>query len=50
MWLVSSLLWDRWFDDFAEAYTFWQASPTTRTRPVLDAEWNAKMCDGMVLP
>lgn len=39
MWLVSTLLFDRWFDSLEEALTCWQASPTTRTYPCLDSGW-----------
>lgn len=42
MWLVSTLLCDRWFNSFDAAYTCWQASPKSRIYPRLDSGWPAK--------
>lgn len=37
MWLVSTLLFDHWFDSLADAISFHGASPATRTYPRLEA-------------
>lgn len=38
MWLVQTLLFDHWFDELTDAFTFYEASPKTRTYPRLDAK------------
>lgn len=37
MWLVSTLLFDHWFDSLRDALAFHGASPQTRTYPRLEA-------------
>lgn len=37
MWLVSTLLFDHWFDSLSDALAFHAESPKTRTYPRLDA-------------
>lgn len=41
MWLVSTLLTDHWFESLEVAYAYWQASPKTRTFPLLDSGWRS---------
>lgn len=37
MWLVSTLLFDHWFDSLSDALSFHRASPKTRTYPRLES-------------
>lgn len=49
MWLVSSPLFDCWFESLEKAMLCWQASPKTRTYPVLDSGWTSRGAFGEVI-
>lgn len=44
MWLVSTLLFDHWFDSLTDALSFHAASPKTRTYPRLEARAATEAC------
>lgn len=44
MWLVSTLLFDHWFDSLRDALAFHGASPKTRTYPRLESRAATASC------